>query len=471
MKIVISNGTVFTLDQQGTIFERADVYIDKGQIASIAPSIPPFPIESADKRIDASGCYVLPGFVNGHGHLSLALFRGLGEFTPGIGWSRHTQRQSALAKHLTIQDYYLGAQLLIAEMIRAGITSFADIHFEPPGAPPVTDLIAQAVEACGMRAALSLEVNGFVNIGGINLRYAPEETDRTLEASVAFARKWHGRAHGRLTVMLGVANPPVPARPVLVRVAHAAKETGLPIQLHVAEIAYEMVEWREVYGQSPAEVMRATGLLDHHILGGNVVFLHSEDAAILRDHQFHASTCPKNCCKMALGILDIPLMLESGLNVCLGTNEVVTNNNLDMIEEMRFAALYHKLQRSDPYTLGGDQPLRLITERAGRALATGVGVLAAGRPADVIVMDARGPHMHPAHDPLANVIYSASSADTRTVVIDGQVVMEDRHIVSFDAEAVVNALEDSLQPLRAALPVLTPDSGNSSFDLKWSVER
>jgi 5-methylthioadenosine/S-adenosylhomocysteine deaminase len=241
--------------------------------------------------------------------------------------------------------------------------------------------------------------------------------------------------------------------------------------MHVAEIAQEMVEWREVYGQRAPEVMRQTGILGHHVLGGNVVFFEAEDAAILRDYPFHASTCPKNCSKLALGMLDIPMMLENGVNVCLGTNDVPTNNNLDMIEEMRYAALYHKLQRRDPRVLWGDQPLRLVTECGGRALATNVGVLEAGRPADLIILDATGPHMHPAHDPIANVIYSASAADTRTVIIDGRVVMEDRRILSFDADAVIEQLEARLAPLRSSLPNLTPKKDDTPFEVSWVAER
>jgi 5-methylthioadenosine/S-adenosylhomocysteine deaminase len=241
--------------------------------------------------------------------------------------------------------------------------------------------------------------------------------------------------------------------------------------MHVAEIAHEMTEWREVYGRRPAQVLRAAGVLDHHVLGGNVVFLDADDAALLRDHEFHASTCPQNCAKLALGMLDIPLMLERGLNVCLGTNEVANNNNLDMIEEMRFAALYHKLQRRDPRTLTGDAPLRLITERGGRALGTGVGVLAPGRPADLIVLDVSGPHMHPEHDPLANLIYAAASADVRDAVVAGRVVMEGRRLLTLDVDAVIEQLEAGLAPLRAGLPPLEPGQAEGPFELRWDARR
>jgi 5-methylthioadenosine/S-adenosylhomocysteine deaminase len=159
------------------------------------------------------------------------------------------------------------------------------------------------------------------------------------------------------------------------------------------------------------------------------------------------------------------------VNVCLGTNEVVNNNNLDMLEEMRFAALYHKLRQHDPSTLWGDAPLRLITERGGRALGTGVGVLAAGRPADIILMDARGPHLHPAHDHLANIIFAAASADTRTVIIAGQVVMEDRRLLTLDDADVIARLEERLAPLRAGLPNPVPGTVTTRFELTWEVDR
>lgn len=471
MRIQITNGTVFPMDRGAGIPRRADVFIENGRLAAVGPGEPPFELRPGDRQIDAEGCYVLPGFVNAHGHLSLGLFRGLGEFAAGSSWESHFARQGALSEQLVDADYFLGAQLLIAEMIRAGITSFADIHYEPPGSPPVTDLIAQAVEATGIRATVCLETMGYLNTGGMQLKYDPQEASRTLQNSLAHAEKWHGRADGRITAMLGLANPPVPMPDDLERVAAAARDSGFPIQMHLAEIAQEMDEWQDVYGRGPCEALRDHGLLDHHLLIGNAVFLTEKDAEIVRDHPFHATTCPQNCCKIALGMLDIPMLLSGGVNVCLGTNEVPNNNNLDMIEEMRFAALYHKLQYGDPRVLPGDEPLRLITERGGLALGSGVGVLEPGRPADVILLDASGPHMHPAHDPLANLVYAASSADVRTVIIDGEIVMEDRRITTFDERAVIEELETRLAPLRESLPEPEHSGGTESFKVEYEVDR
>jgi 5-methylthioadenosine/S-adenosylhomocysteine deaminase len=471
MKLLIENGTIVTMDHAGTIHEKTNLYIEGKKIIGIGLDPPPFTAPEADKVIDAANCYVLPGFVNAHGHLALGLFRGLGEFAPGLPWGDFFKRQGALAQGLAEEDYYFGAKLLIGEMLLAGITSFADIHQESPDSFPVTELIAQAVSETGMRAVLSLEANGYLNTGGSRLRYDQNEVDRTMENSLTFARKWHGSAQGRITVMLGLATPPAPMRYEMELLAQKATETDLPIQMHVAEVALEMKEWQSLYGKGPVQMLLETGLLEHHILGGNVIYLDADDALILKDYPFHASTCPQNCSKMCLGMLDIPLMLENGVNVCLGTNEVVTNNNLDMIEEMRYAALYHKMQRNDPAVLWGDEPLRLITERGGRALKLDVGVLEVGRPADVILMDVSGPHMHPAHDPIANLVFSSSAADTKTVIVDGRVVMEDRQIRTFDLDRVISDLKARLDPLRGDIPQLAPGDSQESFELFWEVER
>jgi 5-methylthioadenosine/S-adenosylhomocysteine deaminase len=456
MKILISGGTVFTINPAGTIHPRADVYIQDGVILAVNPQTPPFEPSAADEYIDATGCNVLPGFVNAHGHLALALFRGLGEFVPGLPGDQYFAQQAAMAKKLTLEDYYLGAQCLLVEMISAGITSFADINYEGPFSPPIIDAAAQAVEIAGIRAVMCLEAFGFVNDTGTHLIYNREEFDRSLLHSLKFANKWHKRANGKITAMLGLGIPPAPKQYDLEQLAKTARESGYAIQMHVAEMTGEMEEWWELYASRPPEILRQTGILEHHILGGNVIYLNADDARLLRDYPFYPSTCPKNCCKMVLGMLDIPLMLANGIQVCLGTNEVVNNNNTDMIEEMRMAAFYHKAKYDDPSILWGDMPLRMITEYGGKALATGVGVLETGRPADVIVMDKRGAHMQPAHDPLANLIYSSASADTRHSIIAGKMVMKDRKILTFDASGTLDRLCERIQYLQQFIPQRQP---------------
>jgi len=121
--------------------------------------------------------------------------------------------------------------------------------------------------------------------------------------------------------------------------------------------------------------------------------------------------------------------------------------------------------------LWGDEPLRLVTERGGRALQTGVGILEEGRPADMIIMDASGPHMHPAHDPIANLIYASSAADTRTVIINGQVVMEDRELRTIDVKALIQELEVRMAPMRREIPRITPAEPYQPLELKWEIER
>jgi 5-methylthioadenosine/S-adenosylhomocysteine deaminase len=470
MKIIISHGDVFTCNANGDIYPGADIYIKDGKILAVAPLQPPFKATDADLYLDATGCNVLPGFINAHGHLALGLFRGLGEFVPGMMGDSYFDQQAAIGKQLTLEDYHAGAQVLIAEMIRAGITSFADINYEGANALPISDAAAQAAEASGLRAVFSLETSGYVNVVGTHMRYVRDEVVRSLKASIEFAKKWHQRGDGRITAMLGLANPPAPQQYEMEQVAIAAKEHGFAIQMHIAEFSQEMEEWQEFHQTSAVEMMRRTGILDNHVLGGNVIYLKKEDAQILRDFPFHASTCPKNCCKMVLGMLDIPLMLSEGLNVCLGTNEVVNNNHLDMLSEMRMAALYHKMQANDPAILWGDAPLRLATECGGRALGTGAGVLEPGRPADVILMDNTGAHMQPNHDRLANLIYSSHASDTRTMIVDGKLVMHDRKILTFDADKPIEFLRSRTESLRGYYAPRVPKEIEQVSQMRWQVE-
>src|SRR5262249_48864491 len=151
------------------------------------------------------------------------------------------------------------------------------------------------------------------------------------------------------------------------------------VSLHLAEIAQEMDEWQQRFHSGPAAALRQAGVLEGHVLGGNCGFLSDEEARILRGYDFHAPSCPQNCAKALEGLLDIPLLLRHGVNVALGTNDVSNNDNLDLLEEMRFAVLYHRLIGHAHEVFSGDTPLRLITANGGRALGLAVGTLAVGQ--------------------------------------------------------------------------------------------
>ncbi len=471
MKILIRGGTVITMEQENRILDEGVVYIQGGEIVAVNPPRPPFSADEADRVLEAGRRLILPGFVNAHGHLAMGLFRGLSEFIFGQPWEIYFLRPVALKEHLEPEDYYLGAQLLICEMIRAGITSFADINFDN-GDPPVTEWIAQAVLDSGMRATLSLETNPYINMGGTGLAYSQEALQETFQRSLAFTREFHLSRSPLVTSLLGLACPPALLPEDIKLVASAAKAEGFGIQMHVAEIAHEMREWQQMYGRSPFAVLDELGLLDCHLLGGNVVFVTEEDLPILAGKPFHASTCPKNCSKMALGMLDIPLLLENDINVCLGTNEVSCNNRQDMLEEARYAALYHKMRRGDPAVLSGDQPIKLITERAGRALNTGVGVLEAGRPADLIILESSNPNMLPGFDPIADTLYAGSSGDVRTVMVAGQLVMDEGEICVINEAKLVNTLQGKARQWRKILPDPPPAGPRSvPYDMRWEVRR
>lgn len=471
MKTLIRGGTVVTMERVNRVLEPAYIYIQDGKIAAVNPEEPPFSELQAERIIEAEGRLILPGFVNAHGHLAMGLFRGLSEFIFGQPWEAYFQRSSSLKEHLEPEDYYLGAQLLICEMIRAGITSFADINYDD-GDPPVTEWIAEAVLDSKMRATLSLETNPYINMAATGLSYSREAAERSFQRSLAFTRKYHRTQSSLVTSMLGLACPPALLPYEIDLVVSAAKAEGFGIQMHLAEIAHEMLEWWQIYGASPFEVMEKLGLLDCHVLGGNVVFVKETDLQILEEKPFHASTCPKNCSKMALGMLDIPLLVHHDINVCLGSNEVSCNNRQDMLEETRFAALYHKMNRGDPAVLSGDMPLRLITENAGRALNTEVGILAPGRPADLIVLERRSPNMLPGFDPVADIIYAASGGDVRTVMVAGRLVMEEGEIRVFNEEALVDTLLEKADHWRTVLPdPLPPGEQAVPYDLRWDVDR
>ncbi|HHZ16488.1 MAG TPA: amidohydrolase [Peptococcaceae bacterium] len=362
---------------------------------------------------------VFPGFVNCHTHAAMTMLRGYADDLPLMIWLEQKiwPREAFLEKG----DIYWGSQLAVLEMLKSGTTTFADMYF-------YMEETAQVALEAGIRACLS---RGMVGAG--------PNRETAVQESESLVQTWHGQGEGRISCMFGPHAPYTCPPEYLKRVMALADTYGVGLHIHLAETRQEVEDIRRQYGLRPIELMESIGLFDgRHVLAAHCVHLAENEMAILARHQVGIAHNPESNMKLASGIAPVPQLLAHGAVVGLGTDGAASNNNLDMLEEMRSCALLHKVAQMDPTVMPAPLVLELATKRGAAALGLkDTGSLAPGQKADLVMLKLREPHLTPLHDPIANLIYAARSTDVQTVIVDGRIVMKDRHMLTMDEERIL----------------------------------
>ncbi|MCR4401428.1 MAG: amidohydrolase [Firmicutes bacterium] len=417
-------------DGRPLVVPKGDVAVVGSEIAYAGPSPAPEGFGRARRVIDGSGLVALPGLVNAHTHAAMTVFRGFADDMPLMEWL--TRKIWPAEARLEAKDVYWGTMLACVEMIRAGVTTFADMYF-------FMDETAKAVEKTGMRASLSRGLIG-----------SAPGADKALAEGRELCERWNGACGGRITTMLGPHAPYTCPKDFLERVMEASSELRVGMHIHLSETEGEVRECKALHGGlSPVELMDSYGLFEFPVLAAHCVHVSERDIEILSEKGVGVAHNPGCNMKIASGIAPVPRMLQAGVKVGLGTDGAASNNNLDLLEETRIAAFLHKLASNDPTVLAAPEALCLATLGSARAigLEARIGTLEAGKKADIVLMDATGPHMHPHHDIVSHIVYSARSSDVRTVIIDGNVVMEDGVLTHVDEKEVLARAEERARAL------------------------
>lgn len=416
--ILIRGATVLTMEGHDKIIKDGEIAISGDRIISVG-AIGSAPEYFEEKRIiDGSGMVAMPGFINCHTHAAMTLMRGYADDMPLMKWLN--EKIWPLEEKLQREDFYWGTMLCALEMIKSGTTTFADMYFE-------MGQVARAVEKSGMRACLS---RGMIGV-------APNAQE-AVDESIRFVEEWHGKADGRIKTMFGPHAAYTCPPEYLQKVAGLAEKYGVGIHIHVAETLDEAENIKAAYGTTPVRHIEALGILDLPVLAAHCVHLDQGDMEILAAKKVSIAHCPESNMKMAAGISPVPSLIRNGALVALGTDGAASNNNLDMMEEMRTATLLHKVATGDPMALPAFETLQMAT-RSG-ALALGLedtGLIKKGMKADLILVNFHKPHLYPRHDLLAHLVYAAQSADVDTVIINGEIVMEGRVVLTMDEEEVM----------------------------------
>lgn len=417
MSILLENISIIPMTSSADFLEKGYIIIEGQSIKEVGSG--EAPAGDHELIIDGTNRVALPGFINAHTHAAMTFLRSYADDMPLMEWLE--TKVWPLEDKLTGEDVYWGTMLAITEMIKSGTTCFADMYF-------FMDEAAQACEKSGIRAVLS---RGMVGVG--------PSAELALTESRELVGKWHRRAKNRITVMLGPHAPYTCPPDYLRRVIDLAAELGMALHIHIAETAGEREDMIKTYGKSPVKHLEACGLFERAVLAAHCVHVDEEDIAILKKYQVGVAHNPESNMKLASGIAPVPAMLAAGIPVALGTDGASSNNNLDMLAELRTAAFLHKVNTMDPTVLPAYQALEMATRNGAIALGLEqeTGQLKAGMKADMIIMNLEAPHMIPRYDIVANIVYSGQASDVETVIIDGRVIMQDRKMVAFDEAEVL----------------------------------
>jgi 5-methylthioadenosine/S-adenosylhomocysteine deaminase len=418
--ILIRHADIITLDGQRRILRDADLAIVNGVIVRVGDAAEGF---GADETVDATGHILMPGFYNAHTHAALSLLRGYVSDMPLDRWLN--ERIWPVEPLLTGDDVYWGASLAAAEMIRAGVVGFADHYF-------YMGRVAEVVAECGMRASLA-----WCAFGGED-----GEIGADLAGIARFVEEWKDAADGRIHTMLGPHSPYTCEPVFLARTAAVAARLGVGIHIHVSETADQVELTRSLHGITPVELLELNGVFDVPVLAVHASELSRTDIGILAAHRATVVQCPMAYMKLGMPLAPVALLTEAGVPVALGTESAAGRGALDMLSEARQAALLRKFVGRDASLMPGDSALRAATQVGARALGFGQsGEIAVGRRADLILIDATGPHMRPQHDLVANVLYSAQPGDVTDVMVDGRWLMRKRSLLTLDEECIMAEAE------------------------------
>lgn len=415
MGIVLKEILAVLPEEGRDVVRRTDIYLQGDKIMGIGEEPEGF---SADKVIDGTDRLVIPGLINAHTHSYMALLRNVADDLPFEDWLfGHIE---PIEDKLTPEDAYWGACLAILEMMKSGTTCFSDMQMH-------IHQTSRAVSQSGMRAVISrgLVGSGDDEAGQMRLREAYEEKEA-----------WKDQP--RLTYFLGPHAPYSCDEDFQRIVAAEASKNQMGVHIHLSESVNEVENIRSQYGASPIALAKRAGLFDGLAVAAHCVHVDEADLDILKECQVSVITNPASNMKLGNGFAPVPDMLAKGINVCIGTDGAASNNSLNMFHEMNLLGLIHKGVRQKADCVSAREIFRMATIRGAKALGMEetIGSIEVGKKADLAILNLRTPSMTPRNDLLAGLCYSANGSEVETVIIDGEITMENRRVLTLDEERI-----------------------------------
>jgi 5-methylthioadenosine/S-adenosylhomocysteine deaminase len=435
--LIVTGGIVATMDGARAIYQDGSVAIRGDSIVAAGPRAE---IESryrAPEVVDAEHHLVLPGFINGHTHVPMTLFRGLHDDVTLNDWL-YKYIFPAEAKNVNEQFVRWGTRLAAAEQIRAGVTTFADMYYFEAA-------IAEETKAAGMRGVLGETLIDFP---------APDNKSEAemLAYTEKFLKRWQGDP------LIHAASAPhsiyTCSKKTLQDAAALARKYHAPILIHVAEMKKEWEDSNKTNGMSPVQYLEKIGVLGPEIVAAHCIFVDEADRKLLAERGVGCVHNPSSNMMIASGVSPVPEMRAAGIAVGLGTDGPAgSNNDLDLMEEIDLAAKLAKISKLNPLALNAKAVVEMATIDGARALHMDkeIGSIEAGKKADLVLISLHKPNALPMYDVYAQIAYSLKASDVDTVVIGGRVVMRDRKLLSVDEPGVLEKAREYGESVKRSL--------------------
>jgi 5-methylthioadenosine/S-adenosylhomocysteine deaminase len=418
--LLITGGTVVTMDASRAILEDGAVAVRGDSIIAVGPRSELEDRYTTAQTIDAKGSLVLPGFINGHTHVPMTLFRGLHDDVTLNDWL-YKYIFPAEAKNVNEEFVRWGTRLAAAEQIRGGVTTFADMYY-------FEDAVAEETKAAGMRGVLG---ETFIDF--------PAPDNKTEAEMLAYTEKFLKKWQGDPLIHAAVAPHSIYtcSRKTLQDSAALARKYHAPILIHTAEMKKEWEDSLKNNGMSPVQYLDKIGLLGPDVVSAHCIFVDEADRKTLAQKQVGCVHNPSSNMMIASGVAPVPEMRGAGIPVGLGTDGPAgSNNDLDLMEEIDLAAKLAKITRMDPLALNAKAVVEMATIDGARALhlEKEIGSLEPGKKADLILIGLDEPNAVPMYDIYAQLAYALKGSDVETVVIGGRIVMRDKKLLTVNEE-------------------------------------
>ena len=434
--MIVSADHIVTMDEQNSVISDGAIAIKQGVIVAIDDRQTVEKNFSAKENIDGNNRVLMPGLINGHTHAAMTLFRGIADDLPLMDWLTKYIFPAEI-RFVDPEFVRVGTQLACLEMIKGGTTVFVDMYFHPKE-------IAKVVEECGVRAIIGASV--IEQKSGYTRNF-----DDALTKAESFIAEWKDRnsriipaiaAHAAYTI--GPDNLKI--------VRQRANELGVPISIHLSESQAELDIVLNAYGKTSIKHLEDINFFSGPTIGAHVVKPTIDEMQILAKRQVAAIHNPTSNMKISSGFAPVPKMLDVGVPIGLGTDGAASNNDLDMWEEIRLAALLHKGYSLDPKVMPAKTVLKLATSGGADAIGLqGVGTLRVGDRADMIQISLDAAHLVPLYNIISHLVYAVDSQDVQTVIVDGKILMRDRKVVSMNEEQVIRDAETIAAKINSAI--------------------